>query len=215
MQVIFFVFCLQNVIDSDKLQTLNNLAAKKNYQNACETQAILLVICKCVTIRSMKSNGLNGRRSDCPVNFAVEALGDKWSLVILRDIIFWGKHTYGEFLKSDEKIATNILANRLEYLEAERLISKSPDPNDKRKDIYSVTEKGIGLVPMFIEMIAWSALDPGWQTMTHNGTEAQRKFVMRAVTTKNKTKLIEEVKAIVRRGGCVFEGVIRENVRTT
>lgn len=152
---------------------------------------------------------MNGRRSDCPVNFAVEALGDKWSLVILRDIIFWGKHTYGEFLKSDEKIATNILANRLEYLESEGLISKSPDPNDKRKDIYAVTEKGIGLVPMFIEMIAWSAQNPGWQTMTHNGTEEQRKFVIRAVTTKNKTKLIEDVKNIVRRGKCVFEGVVR------
>ena len=84
-------------------------------------------------ISVVKKNGLNGRRSDCPVNFAVEALGDKWSLVILRDMIFWGKKTYGEFLKSDEHIATNILADRLSYLEKEGLISKSLDPNDKRK----------------------------------------------------------------------------------
>jgi len=159
----------------------------------------------------MKFDGLKGRRSDCPVNFAVEALGDKWSLVILRDIIFWGKHTYGEFLRSDEKIATNILANRLDYLEKEGLISKSPDPNDKRKEIYGVTEKGIGLIPMFIEMIAWSAGQEVWQTMTHNGTPAQIRFVERCVTTKNKSKLIDEVKAIVRRGGSVFEGVVRPN----
>lgn len=159
----------------------------------------------------MRSNGLKGRRSDCPVNFAVEALGDKWSLVILRDMIFWGKKTYGEFLRSDEHIATNILADRLAYLEREGLVSKSPDPNDLRKDIYRVTEKAIGLVPMFIEMIAWSARDPAWQTMTHTGTPDQVKFVTRCVTTKNKTRLIEEVTETVRRGGCVFEGVVRES----
>ena len=157
----------------------------------------------------MRTKGLKGRRSDCPVNFAVEALGDKWSLVILRDMIFWGKKTYGEFLKSDERIATNILADRLAYLERAGLISKSPDPTDKRKDIYRVTEKGIALIPMFIEMIAWSAQHPVWQSMTHNGTPAQIKFVTRCVTTKNKSRLIEEAQKTVRRGGCVFEGVKR------
>ncbi|MGH9949467.1 MAG: winged helix-turn-helix transcriptional regulator [Pyrinomonadaceae bacterium] len=157
----------------------------------------------------MTNNGIKGKRSDCPVNFAVETLGDKWSLVILRDIIFWGKHSYGEFLKSDEKIATNILANRLEYLENEGLITKSPDPHDKRKDIYNVTEKGIELVPMFIEMIAWSAKNETWQTMDHIGTIEQFRFVEKTVKTKNKTKLIEDVKETVRRGECVFEGVER------
>jgi DNA-binding HxlR family transcriptional regulator len=158
----------------------------------------------------MNKDGLKGKRSDCPVNFAVETLGDKWSLVILRDIIFWGKHTYGEFLKSDEKIATNILANRLEYLEKEGLISKSPHPDDKRKDYYSVTEKGVALVPMFIEMIAWSAQQETWQTMDHcNATPQQVSFVQKAATTKNKSKLIEEVRGVVERGGCVFESVVR------
>ncbi|MEP6848104.1 MAG: helix-turn-helix domain-containing protein, partial [Acidobacteriota bacterium] len=89
----------------------------------------------------MRNDPLKGRRSNCPVNFAVETIGDKWSLVILRDIIFWGKRTYGEFLKSDERIATNILAGRLEYLEKEGLISKTHDPADKRKEIYNVTEQ--------------------------------------------------------------------------
>ena len=107
----------------------------------------------------MRNDPLKGRRSNCPVNFAVETIGDKWSLVILRDIIFWGKRTYGEFLKSDERIATNILAGRLEYLEKEGLISKTQDPADKRKEIYTVTERGLDMVPMFVEMIAWSAGD--------------------------------------------------------
>lgn len=144
------------------------------------------------------------------MNYAVETLGDKWSLVILRDIIFWGKHTYGEFLKSDERIATNILADRLDYLLREGLISKSKHDTDKRKDIYSVTEKGIELVPMLIEMIAWSTRQEEFQTMDHStATPQQIRFVEKVATTKNKARLIEKVKETVRRGGSVFEGVVR------
>jgi DNA-binding HxlR family transcriptional regulator len=159
----------------------------------------------------VKRNGLKGRRSDCPVNFAVETLGDKWSLVILRDMIFWGKQTYGEFLRSDEKIATNILAGRLEYLENEGLISKSPHATDKRKDVYSVTESGIALIPILLEMIAWSANNKTWQSMEHHGTIQQQRLVERAAKTKNKVKFIEEVKEKVRRGGYVFEGVVQSS----
>jgi DNA-binding HxlR family transcriptional regulator len=157
----------------------------------------------------MKRNTLSGRRSDCPVNFAVEALGDKWSLIILRDMIFWGKKTYGELLKSDERIATNILSDRLVFLEKEGLISKSPDPSDRRRDIYRVTEKGIALVPIFVEMIAWTALNPVWQSMPHSGTKDQKKFVSRCAATKNKTRLIRDVQEAVRHGGSLFEGVFR------
>jgi DNA-binding HxlR family transcriptional regulator len=152
----------------------------------------------------MKDDGLHGRRSDCPVNFAVEALGDKWSLVILRDMIFGGKRTYGEFLTSDEHVSTNILAARLEYLEREGLISKSPDPDDGRKEIYKVTEMAIALVPVFIEMTAWSASQKVWQAMPHNGTPAQERFVKRCATTRNKLKLIDEIQTRLRRGGSVF-----------
>jgi DNA-binding HxlR family transcriptional regulator len=155
----------------------------------------------------MKKAGLLGRRSDCPVNFAVETIGDKWSLVILRDIIFHGKCTYGEFLRSDEKIATNILASRLEYLEKEGLISREPHETDKRTEIYKITERGIELVPVLIEMVAWSANDSVWQSMKHSGTEMQRRFVERAAKAKNRPKLVEEVKAILRRGRFVFEGM--------
>ena len=155
----------------------------------------------------MRKTGLIGRRSDCPVNFAVQTIGDKWSLIILRDIIFHGKRTYGEFLRSDEKIATNILADRLGYLEKEGLISRKPHKTDKRTDVYQITERGIELVPMLIEMIAWSANDSVWQSMKHGGTEMQRSFVERAAEAKNRPKIAREVKAILRRGGFVFEGV--------
>lgn len=149
------------------------------------------------------------RRSDCPINFAVEALGDKWSLVILRDMIFWGKKTFGDFLKSDEKIATNILASRLAYLAEEGLISKSQDPSDKRKEIYVVTELGLGLVPMLIEMIAWSAGNEEWVNMPHCGTPEQISFVQQVAMTKDRSKIAEHVQECVRNGGFVFEGVIR------
>jgi DNA-binding HxlR family transcriptional regulator len=157
----------------------------------------------------MKGKASKEKRSDCPVNFAVETLGDKWSLVILRDIIFWGKRSYSEFLKSDEKIATNILAGRLEYLESEGLVEKVAHDTDKRKEVYNVTELGLGLVPVFLEMIAWSAKYEAWQCLDHrHSTKEQIRFVERTVNTKNKAKLVEDIKEIVRQGGCVFEGVV-------
>lgn len=96
-------------------------------------------------------------RSHCPVNFCLEAIGDKWSLLILRDIIFRGKKTYGEFLKSEEGFATNILAARLLKLEEEKVLKKIPDVNDGRKDSYVLTDKGLDLIPIIFEMMLWSS----------------------------------------------------------
>ena len=96
-------------------------------------------------------------RSHCPINFAQEIFGDKWSLLIIRDLMFKGKKHYSEFLSSDEKISTNILANRLEKLEADGLITKAIDNENNSKNIYALTPKGIDLLPMLLEMIAWSA----------------------------------------------------------
>ncbi|MEW8212548.1 MAG: helix-turn-helix domain-containing protein, partial [Candidatus Thiodiazotropha taylori] len=70
------------------------------------------------------------RRSDCPISNALDFVGDKWSLLILRDLIFFNKHSYLEFLNSPEKMATNILSSRLEKLEKDGLIAKRVDPND-------------------------------------------------------------------------------------
>jgi DNA-binding HxlR family transcriptional regulator len=94
-------------------------------------------------------------RSKCPVNFALETFGDMWSLLIVRDIIRFKKKTYGEFLNSDEKISTNILADRLSRLVQVGILRKMPDKSDKRKDIYKLTQKGIDLYPMMLEMILW------------------------------------------------------------
>lgn len=144
------------------------------------------------------------KRSDCPVNFAVETIGDRWSLVIIRDIIFWGKRTYGELLRSDEKISTNILADRLAYLEREGIIKKEPLKTDKRKDLYVPTEKGLDLVPVMVEMIAWSAKNENWHALEPKGNEDQKTFVGRVATTADKSEIIEEVKNSVRNGGSIF-----------
>jgi DNA-binding HxlR family transcriptional regulator len=95
-------------------------------------------------------------RSRCPINLTLEVFGDKWSLVIIRDIMFEGKRHFRELLQSEEKIATNILTDRLNMLEREGIITKSPDPGHKQKFIYSLTEAGIDLVPIIIEIGAWS-----------------------------------------------------------
>jgi DNA-binding HxlR family transcriptional regulator len=151
--------------------------------------------------------GLRGRRSDCPINFAVEVLGDRWSLVILRDIVFWGKRIYGELLGSDESIATNILASRLRHLEKEGLIKRSSDVADRRKDRYDLTESGIALIPVLVELTCWSARNDRWRSLTHGGTQAQRRFVAGLLDTRTKSRLIRKVQEAARRGSHYFEGV--------
>src|SRR2546421_11585921 len=97
------------------------------------------------------------RRSDCPINFALETFGDPWSLLILRDIIYFGKKTYGEFLASEEGMATNILASRLVQLEQRGILMKKLSEKDKRKEEYVLTEKGLDLIPTLVEMANCSA----------------------------------------------------------
>lgn len=95
-------------------------------------------------------------RSDCPISTALDIFGDKWSLLIIRDMMFKGKSTYGEFLEAGEKIATNILADRLAQLECGGIISKHKHPESKAKVLYKLTPKGIELAPVLVEIIAWS-----------------------------------------------------------
>lgn len=97
------------------------------------------------------------RRSDCPISFAMDTFGDKWSLLIIRDIMFNGKEYYGEFVEADEKISTNILADRLLKLEAEGIIAKERDTKNLSKYQYSLTNKGLDLLPMLLDIISWSA----------------------------------------------------------
>lgn len=105
----------------------------------------------------MKQKPEISRRSDCPISIALELLGDTWSLLVVRDLMFKGGKTYNDFLNAGEGIATNILADRLQRLENGGIIEKNRDPNDARKFIYRLTDKGLGLAPMLLELILWSA----------------------------------------------------------
>jgi DNA-binding HxlR family transcriptional regulator len=96
-------------------------------------------------------------RSDCPIAYSLDYLGDKWVLLILRDLIFTSKSSYGDFLNSDEKIATNILADRLKLLESNGFIKSSVSPEKKNKFIYNLTEKGIDLIPVIVELMIWGS----------------------------------------------------------
>ena len=105
----------------------------------------------------MNSNKQCERRSGCPINILLEEIGDSWSLLIVRDLMFFGRKTFNEFLNAEEKIATNILAARLQRLEAHGIITKQRDPADARRHLYRLTEKGIALAPVLVEMIIWAA----------------------------------------------------------
>jgi len=96
-------------------------------------------------------------RSGCPLNASVEILGDRWSLLIIRDMMLRGFRSYKEFLESYEGIATNILADRLRKLMAHGIITTGRDLLDGRKVIYSLTAKGIDLAPVLTEMVLWAA----------------------------------------------------------
>jgi DNA-binding HxlR family transcriptional regulator len=140
-------------------------------------------------------------KSHCPVNVALEAFGDSWSLLIVRDIVFWGKQTYGEFLESDEHISTNILASRLVHLEKYGIITKQPHPTDGRKEVYALTEKGLDIIPVLLEMSGWSShYDPE--------TTAPHDFVKYACAHRD--QVFACAREVVARGGSLFAG--RESV---
>jgi DNA-binding HxlR family transcriptional regulator len=95
------------------------------------------------------------RRSDCPVHFALEVFGDAWSLLIVRDLMFKNRRTYTAFLRAEEGIATNVLADRLVRLEQDGIIARDEKPGGGVS--YRLTPKGIDLAPVMVEIIGWSA----------------------------------------------------------
>ncbi len=99
----------------------------------------------------------NQPRSYCPINLSLEIFGDAWTLLVLRDMMFSGKRHFGEFLQSDEHISSNILADRLARLVEHGLLTRSDDPTHKQKAIYSLTEKGISLLPIVVQIGAWGS----------------------------------------------------------
>jgi DNA-binding HxlR family transcriptional regulator len=114
------------------------------------------------------------RRSDCPINFALELFGDTWTLLIIRDLIFKGKRTYAEFAASEEQISTSVLADRLKKLVDAGVVRRSGSGRSTR---YSLEQKGADLLPVMVDMIVWSARhDPA--------TAAPETFVSRAVADR-------------------------------
>jgi DNA-binding HxlR family transcriptional regulator len=117
------------------------------------------------------------RRSDCPLSIALEILGDRWTLLILRDLFFKQFSTFKQFQESGEGIATNILSDRLRLLQGHEIISRSQSPEDARIAIYRPTGKGLALLPAIIELILWTA--------TYHKTAAPPELV-RAMRTDRK-----------------------------
>lgn len=132
-------------------------------------------------------------RSDCPLNYGIEIFCDKWSLLIIRDLMFFGKRHFNEFLSSEEHIATNLLADRLSMLEKEKIIRKSKDSQHKQKIVYSLTEKGIDLLPVILTIGLWSEkyatieLNPGRDIILGDA----KKGLTRGID-KMKRKLVNE-----------------------
>lgn len=124
------------------------------------------------------------RRSDCPLNISLEIFGDRWSLLIIRDLMFKERHDYKDFLQSEEKIATNVLTDRLKRLECYGIIEKEPNAADARKVIYQLTAKGMDLAPVLIEMIIWAA--------RHEDTAAPPAVIREM--TRNREKFVSEMR---------------------
>jgi DNA-binding HxlR family transcriptional regulator len=119
------------------------------------------------------------RRSGCPLNASVEMLGDRWSLLIIRDMMLRGFRSYKEFLECYEGIATNILADRLRKLQAYGIIAAEQHPKDARKVMYLLTAKGIDLAPVLTEMVLWAASheETGNQPLVRQMKEDKEKFL--------------------------------------
>ena len=144
----------------------------------------------------MDKKSIDKYRSDCPINFALETFGDTWSLLIIRDLMFFGKTSYGDFLRSEEHISTNILASRLSHLVDFGIVEKMPHKTDKRKDTYSLTQKGVDLLPALLEIIIWSAkYDPQ--------TAAPKEFVAEA--KNNREQLIKQIKTALKQKKVLYQ----------
>jgi DNA-binding HxlR family transcriptional regulator len=111
------------------------------------------------------------RRSGCPIAITLDLLGDQWSLLIVRDLMFHGRQTFGEFAAAGEGVATNVLADRLERLESAGIIRRATNPDDRRRNVYSLTAKGADLAPVLIEIVIWAA--------RHERTDAPAPLVAR------------------------------------
>lgn len=124
-------------------------------------------------------------RSDCPISYSLDFFGDKWVLLIIRDIVLYDKATFGEFLGAKEQIATNILTDRLKMLESEGFILRYPVPGKSRIG-YCLTERGTKLIPILVELAQWGASENKL-----NDNESRKDFANSL--KKNKPELIRRL----------------------
>ena len=137
------------------------------------------------------------RKSHCPVNVALETVGDPWSLLVVRDIVFHGKHGFGEFLASEERITTSVLADRLATLVRTGILTRRRSATDRRKESYALTGKGLALIPVLVELANWGvSYDPD--------VAANPFWVSKART--DRAGLYQLIRDTVLAGGSVFRG---------
>ncbi len=142
----------------------------------------------------MKSTGITG---NCPINFTLETLGNRWALLIVRDIAFYGKRTYGEFLRSEEGITTSMLADRLLVLEKQGMIIKKRSNTDRRKEIYTLDRRGYTLVPLLLELSRWGMYENGLADLNPAWVEQLQ---------TNHDALVQLIYETLDEGGSVFRG---------
>jgi DNA-binding HxlR family transcriptional regulator len=129
--------------------------------------------------------------SGCPIDYALDIFGDRWTLLVIRDLVFGGKRHFREFIESPEGIASNILASRLKKLEHRGVISRRADPENRKQVVYELTEKGADLIPILLEIVRWGGTyDPD--------TAAPAAFVARIES--DRAALIHEITEALRHG---------------
>jgi len=138
---------MENLLESGAADRSVKAVAFHNRLHHIRTDAIL---------QAVKTTATDHPRSGCPVSLGLDVFGDRWTLLIVRDLMFGGKRHYREMLASDEHISSNILADRLKLLLSEDIVSAAGDPSHAQKVVYSLTEKGIALYPVLMAISTWS-----------------------------------------------------------
>jgi DNA-binding HxlR family transcriptional regulator len=128
---------------------------------------------------------VSARRSGCPISIALELLGDPWSLLVVRDLMFKGLYSFGDFLGAGEGIASNILTDRLARLERAGILRKRRDALDRRRFVYRLTAKGVALAPVLVELVLWSD--------AHEETDAPRETIK--AMREHRAEFLREVRA--------------------
>ena len=117
------------------------------------------------------SDGRKRRLSGCPIDYALDLFGDRWTLLVIRDLLFVGKRHFKELMESPERIASNILTARLKKLEERGLIERCADPDNRKQVIYTLTDKGRDLTPVLVELVRWG----GRARSEHARTQERRR----------------------------------------